>query len=279
MDIRTYFSPDGVGGGSPGEIADTVPTVPTDPTPGQADPAPAQAGQADSGIFLDLDDEKGVKKSYRTKDEFLKDWKNMGMMRSDYTRKTAEIAKLREEHERQRAEWDSKRQEESSKYEKYNQFLRNNPDIYRQLQEAVKNGPSTRGVLDGARQYADEKYAELEKKLSEMEGWKKGREQEEAKRKLYDSFKAKYEDFDETSVEDSLKVLSEGDSEAILDLLYHSIKGRASASPLEVEKRIVDRIQAKGSARILPGNGPVPKAPGSYKSMDEAEQAALAGLH
>ncbi|MPL59607.1 hypothetical protein SDC9_05161 [bioreactor metagenome] len=276
MEIRTYFSPDGVGGGSPGEVADTVPS---DPIPGQAENTPAPAGQVEQGTFLDLDDEKGVRKSYRTKDEFLKDWKNMGMMRSDYTRKTAEIAKLREEHERARAEWDSKRQEESSKYEKYNQFLRNNPDIYRQLQEAVKSGPSTRGVLDGARQYADEKYAELEKKLSDMEGWKKGREQEEAKRKLYDSFKSRYEDFDETSIEDSLKVLSEGDSEAILDLLYHSIKGRASVSPLEVEKRIVDRIQAKGSARVLPGNGPVPKAPGSYKSMDEAEQAALAGLH
>jgi hypothetical protein len=246
---------------------------------GQVDQAPAQAGQADPGTFLDLDDEKGARKSYRTKDEFLKDWKNMGMMRSDYTRKTAEIAKAREDHERQKTEWDSKRQEESSKFDKYNQFLRNNPDIYRQLQEAVKNGPSPRGALDGARQYADEKYAELEKKLSDMEGWKKNREQEEAKRKLYDSFKAKYEDFDEPSIEDALKVLSEGDSEAILDLLYHSIKGRGAPNPLEVEKKIVDRIQAKGSARILPGNGPAPKAPGSYKSMDEAEQAALAGLH
>jgi hypothetical protein len=276
MNIRTYFSPDDVGGGSPGASADTTPAG---FTPGHADTAPAQAGQADSGIFLDLDDEKGSRKSYRTKDEFLKDWKNMGMMRSDYTRKTADIAKLREDHERQKTEWENRRQEESSKYEKYNQFLRNNPDIYRQLQEAVKNGPSTRGVLDGARQYADEKYAELEKKLSKMEGWKKGREQEEAKRKLYDSFKTRYEDFDEPSIEESLKVLSEGDSEAILDLLYHSSKGRALASPLEVEKRIVDRIQAKGSARILPGNGPVPKAPGSYRSMEEAEQAALAGLH
>lgn len=276
MDIRTYFSPDGVGGGSPGLSADTVPA---DPTPGHADAAPAHAGQADSGTFLDLDDEKGSRKSYRTKDEFLKDWKNMGMMRSDYTRKTADIAKLREDHEKQKTEWEKQKQEESSKYEKYNQFLRNNPDIYRQLQDAVKNGPSTRGVLDGARQYADEKYAELEKKLSEMEGWKKGREQEEAKRKLYDSFKSRYEDFDEPSIEESLKVLSEGDSEAILDLLYHSIKGRASVSPLEVEKKIVDRIQAKGSARVLPGNGPVPKPSGSYKSMDEAEQAALAGLH
>lgn len=276
MNIRTYFSPDGVGGGDTGSMADNVSV---ESTPGQVEPAPVQAGQADRGTFLDLDDEKGARKSYRTKDEFLKDWKNMGMMRSDYTRKTADIAKLREDHEKQKTEWEKQRQEESSKYEKYNQFLRNNPDIYRQLQEAVKNGPTTRGVLDGARQYADEKYAELEKKLEDMEGWKKGREQEEAKRKLYDSFKTKYEDFDEPSIEDALKILSEGDSEAILDLLYHSIKGRGAQSPLEVEKRIVDRIQAKGSARVLPGNGPVPKAPGSYKSLDEAEQAALAGLH
>jgi hypothetical protein len=276
METSTSFSPDGAQDGNPGQMTDTATASSSF---GQADQAPAQAGQADPGTFLDLDDEKGARKSYRTKDEFLKDWKNMGMMRSDYTRKTAEIAKAREDHERQKTEWDSKRQEESSKFDKYNQFLRNNPDIYRQLQEAVKNGPSPRGALDGARQYADEKYAELEKKLSEMEGWKKNREQEEAKRKLYDSFKAKYEDFDEPSIEDALKVLSEGDSEAILDLLYHSIKGRGAPNPLEVEKKIVDRIQAKGSARILPGNGPAPKAPGSYKSMDEAEQAALAGLH
>jgi hypothetical protein len=276
MTVRTYFSPDGAEGGSPGVSADTAPII---SAPGQADSTPAPAGQVDPGTFLDLEDEKGVKKAYRTKDDFLKEWKNMGMMRSDYTRKTAEIAKLREEHERQKTEWDSKRKEESSKFDKYNQFLRDNPDIYRQLQEAVKNGPSTRGVLDGARQYADEKYAALEKKLQDMEGWKKGREQEEAKRKLFDSFKAKYEDFDEPSIEDALKVLSEGDSEAILDLLYHSIKGRGQESPLEVEKRIVDRIQAKGSARVLPGNGPVPKAPQAYKSLDEAEQAALAGLH
>lgn len=276
MFIRTYFSPDGVGGGSPGESADTVSL---DPTSGHAESAPAQAGQVDPGTFLDLDDEKGVRRSYKTKDEFLKEWKNMGMMRSDYTRKTAEIAKMREEHERQRAEWDSKRKEESAKYDKYNQFLRDNPDIYRQLQEAVKNGPSTRGALDGARQYADEKYAELEKKLADMEGWKKNREQEEAKRKLYDSFKTRYEDFDEPQVESALKILSEGDSEAILDLLYHSIKGRNIQNPLEMEKKIVDRIQAKGAARVLPGSGPVPKASGSYRSMEEAEQAALAGLH
>jgi hypothetical protein len=276
MFIRTCFSPDDGSGGGTGSFSDNAAPLEAQ---GHAEVAPVTAGQANEGTFLDLDDEKGVRKSYRTKDEFLKDWKNMGMMRSDYTRKTAEIAKLREEHERQKAEWESRRKDESAKYDKYNQFLRDNPDIYRQLQEAVKNGPSARGALDGARQYADERYAELEKKLTDMEGWKKSREQEEAKRKLYDSFKTRYEDFNEPQIEDALKVLSEGDSEAILDLLYHSIKGRNIQNPLEVEKKIVDRIQAKSSARVLPGSGQVPRASGSYKSMEEAEQAALTGLH
>lgn len=273
---RIYYSPDDGTGSTGGSVADTGSIA---PDIGHAVSAPETSGNVDTGTFLEIADEKGIKKSWRTRDEFLKDWKNMGMLRSDYSRKTDEIARIRKEHESKVSEWERQRQETESKFKKYNDFLSKNPHVYKQLEDALKGGLPPEAALDSARSYADEKYSELQKRLEELDGWKRSREQEESKRKLYDSFKERYEDFDETATEDLLKVLSEGDSESILELLYHAHKGRSMPSPVEAEKKIVDRIQAKGAARVLPGNGPKASAPIQYKSLADAEAAALAGLH
>jgi hypothetical protein len=276
MSLRIAHGPDmGIEGGAPEQG-----TTPDLGSTGQAGAGtPSTGGQVSNAqeSWLDLTDESGQKKSFRSKDDFLKEFKNMGMLRSDYTRKTQEFARQREDWEKSRAETDKAHKEASARFEKYNQFLKGRPDIYRQLEAAMKKGLSTDDATEVARTYADEKYSELNKKLEELQNWKSERERNEEKRRLYDSFKSRFEDFNEESVEEGLKTLSSSDPEAILELLYHASKGRNPPNPLEMQRKIVEGIEAKKGARVLPG-GPSAKPMTDYRSFDEAEEAALRDL-
>lgn len=225
--------------------------------------------------FLELQDEKGEKKVFKTKDEFLKEFPKMASMRSDYLRKTNSFAeeqrKFKAEYERQKQEVETQRKE----IERYNSFLRDNPHVFQQLKNSLQGGTTPEIAQMRAKGYVDEKYSQLEKQLQELSEWKQQRELSEKKAGLYSHFKQKYPDFDEETIELQLNQIAEGDHEALLDMLYHANKGRLT--PAQIERRLVEKTVEKQKGALLP-SGNSPASSKKYKSLEDAEKAVLEDL-
>lgn len=251
---------------------------------GQATPTPAQAASealADKGHdepFFSTQGVDGKPQVFKTKDELAKAWKESGLMRSDYTRKTQELAKLRQAFDEERKKFQSERDEYDkkvrTKYDGYDQILKTRPDIMRQLDQMAQGPATPDAVFDRARSYADERAEKLAQELEEI---KAQLEEQKTQRELEEIFTRKtgeYEDFDKEVILNQLQNLSSGEAEPLVDLLYWANKGRQN--PLKVEERIKENLEKKASAGMVPSKGSAPIKQQKFNTLTEAHQQALA---
>ena len=215
-------------------------------------------------------DTKEVTK-FTTREDLEKGFKDSNMMRSDYTKKTQDVANQRKQAESQRQRLDGmmddvrKKQEE---YEKLDSFIKTRPDVYRQLNDLMQKPADGNVALERAQGYVDEKNSALDVRLKEFEDWKKESELEKEKAATFKELQETYPDFDSEAVEEALRTLSEGGMKDLYASLYHSGKGK---DPVALEQRAAKAAEAKAKAKVLPV-GSQSKSTTKHTSLEDVTQ-------
>jgi hypothetical protein len=220
----------------------------------------------------------GKPEVYATKDELAKAYKDSFMRTSDYTRKTQEVAKQRQEHEQRTKDFEEQQKlfaKSKSQYDEWDRMLKARPQVARQLMQLGQAPAAPGEVFQRAQGYVDEKYKALEDKLTALE---KEREAERFNRELEGSIQnlsGEFKDFDRDAVLALLNEVSNGDTSTLLKHLYFSHKGQKS--PVEAEKKVLEGIEKKRQAGIVPSSKATPPSNGKApKSIKEARAMLLA---
>jgi len=247
------------------------------PDPGQAAPAPEvgqavppMGGQTNTWTPLKLGDQE-----FKTKEELEKAWKDSYLRQDDYTRKTQSVAQLRKQYDQKMKEIENREKEFQAKvkeYEHYDNFLKSRPDAYQTLQRMLNQPPSPEVAYQRAESLVNDKTGEIEKKLQEFEEWKKQQEIEREKGDVFSRLAQELPDFNPQTIEERLASLRDADFEVLARLLYHAERGEKS--PLEVERKITDKLKQKGGVKTTSPKG-APPSETKFKSIDEGRLAAL----
>lgn len=233
--------------------------------------------------FFEIEDEKGKKYVFNSPDELKEKFKDFGMLRSDYTRKTQSHAEAVKEFERMKQEHEEYKRREAGeilklreRYDKYEKKLKENPHIARQLKTLMEKGTTGDVAVEKARAYVDEKLQELQGELEEHKKWRKQREMSEYQNRIFDGMKQKYPDFSQEQIQAVMQTVDPSNLESLVELVYHASRGR-SQGPAQ-QARMAEAQQRKQAARVMPGNGaPVMEQP-NLDSLDEARELAMRDL-
>jgi hypothetical protein len=218
----------------------------------------------------------GKVEAFKTRDDLERSWKDSYFRRSDYTRKTQEVAKRMKELDDRNKKFEDEMkafQQAKSKYDTWGERLKNRPDVARQLEALAGRSASPDDLLSVSKGYADEKVSTIEKQLKELMSEREAEKLDRSLKDTYGRLKQEFEDFDEGSVESMLAELSDGNVEALARMAYFAGKGQVS--PAQAEKRIAQNLQKKATAGMpRSGSAPVTQAR-TFKTVAEARDAAL----
>lgn len=228
-------------------------------------------GQAEE-YFFEAEDEKGNPVKFKSREEMAEAWRKSGMLHSDYTRKTQTLAQQRKELEEWKKQQETEIEQRRAEMKKFDEFLQKRPDVYQDLKKRMSS-PDHNTAYYQAQQYTDQISGELKKELEELKGWKKQREMEEARSRIFEEMKSNHKDFDENKVSELISKMDFADPKAMIEILYYASKGRET--PAQIEQRLADSQRQKQAGRMLPGSGSPSGSKSTYKSFDEAEVAAL----
>jgi hypothetical protein len=208
--------------------------------------------------------------SFENGDELKSYIDKRGMQESDYTQKTQTLAEDRrrflseqDEYRRRTAQEDEVTKKLRERYEKHDAAMKRRPNIAKQLDDLASQPSSPDEGFQRATGYVDEKYQELEKRLSSFEDSRKREQLEHQRDEVYTRLQGKYTDFDKEAVNKVLDTLEEGNLEPLLDIAFRA--SRYAQEP-GVEERVVEKLQRKQAAK-LPTGGGAPKSP-SPASLD-----------
>jgi uncharacterized protein YeeX (DUF496 family) len=258
------------------------------PLPGQGDNTPASAAtqaiaetvSGSSAPFFEDVLPDGSKRTFASKEELAKEWKNSYLRQSDYTKKTQEIAQNRKQIEDERKKFADEQKAflgSRKQYDEWDRLLKTRPDIYQQLERAASSPADPSVAYDRAKEYADGTTQKLQERLETLE---KRLEEDNTKKEIEStigSLKEKYEDFDEPEVMARLEYLSDGDTGKLLELLHWATKGQKS--PAQVEQKITEGLKKKSQAGLVSTKGTGPASTSkTYRNTDEAREAAMREL-
>lgn len=229
--------------------------------------------KAEAEHFFEIKDEKGKPYRFNSADELRDRFKDFGMLRSDYTRKTQELAREREEFQRQRDSLLTELREQKAQIDKYNSFLKNNPHVMNQLKKAMQQGFTGDAAYQKAQSYADEVKSELQKELEELKNWKERREFSEKQERIYSQMTERHPDFDKQAVQQLLNEVDPNDFGSLVELLHFANLGRRSRYAPRPSQGPAS--QQKQQARVVPGTGGGQVAPKPASSLDEAYERAM----
>jgi len=246
-----------------------------EPTPveGQVEGAPAVPDTP----YFSYKYPDGKEESYATREELAKGWREHSLRRSDYTKKTQELAAERQKHEQMlKAFEDEKKgfQKSKGRYDEWDEILRARPELRRRLEQLSVTGASPDEVFERSKGYADEKLTALEQKIQQLEEERAAERQERELDKGFDEIEQEFPDMDRTAMREALMNLGSGETLPLLRTLYHAIKGQSG--PAEVEKKLAVAREKKAQAAVPSGGGGTVKTKEqTFKSLDEAKLAAL----
>ena len=240
--------------------------------------AQAQAASAqEAAPFFEYTLPSGEKESYSTQASLTQAYRDSYLRQSDYTRKTQELSQLRRAHDDEKKKFSEEQKaflKQREKYDGWDQTLRSRPDLMRALEERFSQPMDANTAVERAQGYADEKTQALMERLEALE---KQNQEATTKREIDEAFsglKGKYPDADEAAIMESLGLLSDGKVGPLIEQLHWATKGRTS--PAAVEKKIVEALQKKQGAGMIPPAPSQKGAPPKFKTTKEAREAAFA---
>lgn len=223
--------------------------------------------------FFTYEDEGGEKLEFHSPEELKKVFRENRMRRKDYTQKTQRLAEQRKQFEQQRDTIMSEILEQKKKYDEMNKFLRDNPHIYRKLQEERKRGTTGDVAVERARAYVDETKSELQKELEEIKNWRKQREFQEYRDRIYGEMESEFPDFNREAIQSLMGEIDPRDMKSLVRLVYDAYRGRNMS--VDQQARKAESQQRKQAARLVPGGGAPVQGAIEADSLDEAYNKAM----
>jgi hypothetical protein len=247
-------------------------------TPEQAISAPQDSGQAFFSYTSDFDKKPY---SFGNADELanhLKTIESDRMMRSDYTKKTQEIAEQRKSHEAERLRFENDRaahnkalkeaEETIERARKYGSFLKANPTLRQKFEEELSRGLGPENIEELVQKKLDERMKPLDE---EREAEKQRKQIEEERSAAIKNLKMRYTDFDEDAISKEFSTLAENNNiEYLLEMLHLAGKGRVPKE--EIERQMADGLAKKKTAEMIPASPGGSASKQTVKSFDEARR-------
>jgi len=221
------------------------------------------------------------KEVFKSPEELKAKWRESYMRQADYTRKTQDLAKLRAQLEKEQDGLQDQLKafsERKGRYDKWDEVLGRRPDVQRQLERLAERRKTPDVAYERATGYADEKTAEIVKRLEQLEGRHKQAEEERELMGIFDVMEKKYPDFDQASVRELLEYLANGKTEPLVEMLHWAGKGRKT--PAELEQRLLKGQEEKRKAGLMPSGGVAPHGTSPQpKTTAEVKEMLLNRLH
>lgn len=248
-------------------------------TPEQADIAPPQdGGQAFFSYTSDFDKKPY---SFGSADELVKHMKTIDsdrMMRSDYTKKTQEVAEQRKLHEAERLRFENDRaahnkavreaEETIERARKYGNFLKSNPTLRQKFEEELSRGMDPGNIEEMIQKKLEERMKPLDE---EREAERQRKQIEEERSAAIKNLKTKYQDFNEDKIAEAFKNLADNNNiEYLLEVLHFADKGRIPKE--EIEKQMADEVAKKKTAELIPAGPGASSSKAPVKNFDEARR-------
>jgi len=256
--------------------------------PGQVVNGPVidgQAGNVEPEPFfsVSIPGENGQEEvlKFQNQEEVARAFKEHALRRSDYSKKTAEVAQMRKavdadkqlyaqmlaDYNKRKADLDK----QAERYSTYEEKLRLNPALRKQLEQTLNQPHSGEDIQSIIKDVIEAQYGPT---IQEMSDWKREKQLEEEKRLAYDACKQEFEDFDPAAVDSVYQELASGDIKSLVRALYFAHKGK-NINPEQMKQAVVEGIKKKQGAGLPSTDGssaslPKGKTPGS---MEEALEA------
>lgn len=276
MDFRIFFNPDDYEGGQVEEYEDGPAYDEYEGEPEEDvvdDEYEYEYEDEEPEPFFTIEDEKGKAQHFYSPDELKKAFKDFGMMRSDYNRKTQSLAEQRRAFEAERDRTMREIMQSKERYDRYDKFLRENPHVAQQLKRLVDEAGA--GGAAGMKQDAmlNQLREELEGKISELSEWKQQQEFTRAQEEVMSRLEGRYDDFDRNEIGSMLEDLNPNDLSQVIELLYYAARGKSKGAA--IVERMQRSKQARRGDKVLPGGASPPAGEKQFSSLEEAKEAAL----
>ena len=236
-------------------------------------------GAESVGAFHSYTGEDGKTQSWKTPDELNDFIKKSGMFQADYTKKSqqreSEYRKRMQELDKRDQDWKKQKEDwekgEKAKYDRYNEALSKRPHIAQQLAWLVDQPTSPDEVYDRSRSYADERYSNLEQKLTAVEQQLAEERLEKERDKYFAELEEEIPGFDRNQVMEALQSMDAGDMKSLMATIWKANQ----YNPVEMQAKIEQNIAKKKDAKMVPaGGGPASKGKGPV-GIKKAHEEAL----
>lgn len=228
---------------------------------GQTSVGGSDAGVAEEKPFFSWKADDGEERVFKKPAELADFLRHSGMRKKDYDAalgKLTERGKYLDELERKYQTESVTAQEMAQKWKPIDELMVKNPEFSKEVKAAYErmvkgrqSDPST--VVE---QMLQEKLKPYEEKFSELERDKQERAARERREAAIERLKGKYEDLDPGIFDQEFKRLEEipeeARDEALLELIYHSVRGRET--PAAIERKMAQSAGGRPSVRSTPGS-------------------------
>jgi chaperonin cofactor prefoldin len=217
----------------------------------------------------------GTQKSWNTRDEMDKDFRDSYFREKDYYQKTRDLAEQRKQFEAQQSDLAKSREEMDRMRKEYDDFqwmIQNRPEVYQYLQKQSTTPPDAGTAFSRAQKYADDQISELKKELKELKDAQLNRDLERQRDSVYEEMGNQFPDFDRQRVSDLLDEIGSGDLQKIVRVLYHADSGMRGAQA--AGSRIAKTEAEKQAAKLTPGTGTGRAERPAPKNLDDAAKLA-----
>lgn len=209
--------------------------------------------------FYETQGPDGKPIQFKTRADLDKTWKDSVMLRSDYTRKTQEVAKQRMEYEKRLKDFEEQQkmfQKSKSQYDEWDKLLKSRPEIQRELMNRARSPASPNEVFERAQGLVDETKKAMEERIEKLEKALEQKNFQDELQQHHSALSKRFEDYDPDAVTQLLQEVSSGDTATLLEKLYYARKGQTP--PEEAQKRMLEQIEKKRRAGVVPSSKGTP---------------------
>ena len=213
--------------------------------------------------------------SFNTPDELRKAFQEGTLRHSEDKRRMSEYQENMKRFENERSGFYKQMSDYEEKvkiYKQLDEIMKSNPAAYRRMMEVVQQEPQGEDLMKKVEDRMEKRYGSKLKKLEDEE---RRRIAAEERDKHFKSLSGRYPDLDKDAVQAEWDRLMSPESsmETLLEIIYHSLKGK---NPQKLEERAAENFAKKQAAAIPTQRGAAPplakKADEDAASIDELRE-------
>lgn len=257
------------------ESVDSAASVGADSSPVGA----TEQGVAQESPFFSWKADDGEERVFKKPAELADFLRHSGMRKKDYDTRVSEVTERARHLEEQIKKYEQQQARLTElPLAQWDRKLRENPRLLEKLKRELAE--EARDPSTDVQKLLDERLKPYEEKIKEFDRIEGERKAAERRQQVIGRLKERYGDLDESMFEKEMARLMEVPDEdrdyALMELLYHAVRGRET--PAEIERRAADKPRRPPSVTSTPGVKNTGRDPAtmSRRELAKAAEEALA---